>query len=151
MGDTAPLLCRGIWKTSQWLLSKHLLWCMILWDRITDVKETYYIITSIYIWDRVIFPQQRMHWVSHTFAKQRMRKFTIHLLSNNLPNLVGKALSWEFIEKCKKKQGVKTDLYAYFKKPMQIFMLCFQGCFQQPFNCITCIKISVYNICIYVM
>lgn len=59
MQVSAPVLCRHIWKSSQWLFSKHLM----LWDRITDVKETYYIITSIFIWDQVIFPQQRMRRV----------------------------------------------------------------------------------------
>lgn len=63
MQESAPVLCRGIWKSSQWLFSKHLMWFIMLWDRITDVKETYYIITSVFIRDQVIFPQQRMHRV----------------------------------------------------------------------------------------
>lgn len=36
----------------------------------------------------------------------------------------------EFFKKHKKKQGVKAALSLYFKNPVQVFMLCFQWCFQ---------------------
>lgn len=70
------ILYRGIWKFSRWLLSKHLMWFIMLWDRLTDVKESYYIIASIFIYVQVIFSQQRIYLVldSHYVFLQQHSK-----------------------------------------------------------------------------
>lgn len=52
------------------------MWFIMLWDRLTDVKESYYIIASIFIYDQVIFSQQRMYLIldSHYVFLQQYSK-----------------------------------------------------------------------------